>query len=657
MQKQLEALRKGWDAAGLVLGKVADAVAEEGAGLLASSKALKAYQLGHPVATCGPGDLWAIYTATSKKPGAIFKDVCIWFLDKRRLYESNKQTAKPRCFDTLLDQQRKSCQHMARLKHPGVVKVIEPLEETATQMVLVTEPIMGSLRNITSHFSSVPGAAAEVKQAVLSPLELKLGLVMLTDTLTFLGSDAGLAHCGLTPQVVLVTTDGSWKLAGFTFSVATDYASAAAAAAQPAWTYNDPFPPMWDELAKPSLPYSAPELVGGWGGAQSSLPSSALSPAADVFSLAALAYELLSGAGQLLLPVRNSLTEYKAAVLPAGLGGQQGLQAVLASAPPLLQEVLRGMLAPLPSSRPAPAAFTASPFFQEDLLLRALRFLDTLLQRETGQKLAFLKDLSQLWTQLDDRLLRLRVLPALIQELRHEALQPVALPLVLSMLPRVTPTHFASQLLPLLKPLMEGAQGELLGGLMAGSAVLAQLMTQEQVGSYLVPLFARALDGQAGPAVIEECCKALQDCIGTLDYTLLKAELVPRLHAACTRTTSGSVRVYTLTLMAKVVGRLDREEANKIIDTAAQVVAVDRSASTLVCTAGLVDALSKQWGAEVTAGRLLPLLCPLLVAPSLSSRQFAELLATTQPPRSASSSVQAVVASSSHKQDLADLLG
>ncbi|GFH32142.1 SCY1-like protein 2, partial [Haematococcus lacustris] len=120
----------------------------------------------------------------------------------------------------------------------------------------------------------------------------------------------------------------------------------------------------------------------------------------------------------------------------------------------------------------------------------------------------------------------------------------------------------------------------------------------EQVGSYLVPLFARALDGQAGPAVIEECCKALQDCIGTLDYTLLKAELVPRLHAACMRTTSGSVRVYTLTLMAKVVGRLDREEANKIIDTAAQVVAVDRSASTLVCTAGLVDALSKQWGAE-----------------------------------------------------------
>jgi hypothetical protein len=57
---------------------------------------------------------------------------------------------------------------------------------------------------------------------------------------------------------------------------------------------------------------------------------------------------------------------------------------------------------------------------------------------------------------------------------------------------------------------------------------------------------------------------------------------------------------------------------------------VDRSAPTIAHTAALLDAVSKQWGPEVSAGRLLPILCPLLIAPSLGPRQVAELLAIVQ---------------------------
>jgi hypothetical protein len=41
---------------------------------------------------------------------------------------------------------------------------------------------------------------ARAPQTLLSPLEVKLGLVHITETLSFLG-EAGLAHCGLTPSV------------------------------------------------------------------------------------------------------------------------------------------------------------------------------------------------------------------------------------------------------------------------------------------------------------------------------------------------------------------------------------------------------------------------------------------------------------------------
>lgn len=44
------------------------------------------------------------------------------------------------------------------------------------------------------------------------------------------------------------------------------------------------------------------------------------------------------------------------------------------------------MLSPSPPARPNAAAFASCQWFQEDVALRALRFLDTMLQRDAGQK-------------------------------------------------------------------------------------------------------------------------------------------------------------------------------------------------------------------------------------------------------------------------------
>ena len=52
------------------------------------------------------------------------------------------------------------------------------------------------------------------------------------------------------------------------------------------------------------------------------------------------------------------------------------------------------------------SASTKPPALQEDVVLRALRFLETLLQRDDAQKVAFLKDLATLWPQCDSRVLR-----------------------------------------------------------------------------------------------------------------------------------------------------------------------------------------------------------------------------------------------------------
>ncbi len=48
--------------------------------------------------------------------------------------------------------------------------------------------------------------------------------------------------------------------------------------------------------------------------------------------------------------------------------------------------IVRAMLSVQPSQRPPAQVFAACAMFQDDILLKSIKFLDTILQRETSQK-------------------------------------------------------------------------------------------------------------------------------------------------------------------------------------------------------------------------------------------------------------------------------
>jgi hypothetical protein len=139
------------------------------------------------------------------------------------------------------------------LKHPGIVRILEPLEETRTQFLLVTEEVLGSLQSWlqgtcrfqlevclwmnrcasftngfappthiwlrTSAYSvavvlSITPLFAQVDSEPLSDLEIKHGLENVANTLTFLHTSCKLAHCNLSLASVIIAADGSWKLSG-----------------------------------------------------------------------------------------------------------------------------------------------------------------------------------------------------------------------------------------------------------------------------------------------------------------------------------------------------------------------------------------------------------------------------------------------------------
>ena len=85
--------------------------------------------LGRP---CG------VHAATSSTAP---RAVSVWILDKRALHDPDRPVDNR----PIIAQLEQEAKQTLKLRHPGIVRVIEPLEETRTHLFWVTEEVQGSL--------------------------------------------------------------------------------------------------------------------------------------------------------------------------------------------------------------------------------------------------------------------------------------------------------------------------------------------------------------------------------------------------------------------------------------------------------------------------------------------------------------------------------
>eukprot|EP00976_Prorocentrum_cordatum_P088291 1187249-Prorocentrum_minimum.AAC.3 len=155
-----------------------------------SVKAIRDYQLVQQVGSGGVGLLWKIYSARPKRPSAGSpSEVSVWLLDKKALLQD--ETKSKADVEAALDVYRRDAAQMLRLstfrparrvqdfkkpgtsgcsktspimdgssfrlltavrwlllRHPGVVRLLEPLEENRTHMAMVSEAILTSLHSL-----------------------------------------------------------------------------------------------------------------------------------------------------------------------------------------------------------------------------------------------------------------------------------------------------------------------------------------------------------------------------------------------------------------------------------------------------------------------------------------------------------------------------
>ncbi|GAQ85294.1 Protein kinase family protein with ARM repeat domain [Klebsormidium nitens] len=585
-----------------VAGRIEDTIQD-----VTGPKAMQNYALGEQVGSGGPGLFWKLYKAKprSKAAQATNAEVCVWLLDKRELTELGERRGSRGTADRLLDVYRKDAQQLLRLRHPGIVRVIEPLDETKFAMAMVTEPVFCSLANVLKQFDNIKDVSEELQALEMSELEKKHGLLQLCETLSFIHDNARVLHRAINPSSVFITSGGAWKFACFGFALFLDKLIEGHEAA---FVYPEHDNADQSLSAYPPLDYTAPELTRSGTGNPTY--------AADMFSMGSLTYHTLTGNS--LLSSSGNLRTYTNTVTYLASRGFPG-------ASPDLSPELQRLTHPDRTHRPDAASFSTSPWFRDDIRLRALRFLDHMLERDNMAKSSFLKSLGGMWPSFDSRVLRFKVLPPLAAELRNEALQGQILPMIMAVAEQQDAREFELATLPHLLPLMLTGQSDILLLLVKHTSLLSAKVPDAFRTSHVIPMLVRGFD-DTDTRIQEEVLKKTGSFAQSMEYQLLKQAVLPRVHGLALKTANAAVRVHALIALGELISRLDKQEIANVLTTLQKVVAVDHTAPTLMCVLGVSDLMAKANGVEYATEHLLPMLLPLTMATQLSTQQFAKFM-------------------------------
>ena len=104
-----------------------------------------------------------------------YPTVCVWVLDKKALSEARTRAGLSRAAEeSFLDVIRADAGRLVRLRHPGVVHVVQALDENKNAMAMVTEPLFASVANALGSLEGIGKVPKELKGMVSPDLSAYL---------------------------------------------------------------------------------------------------------------------------------------------------------------------------------------------------------------------------------------------------------------------------------------------------------------------------------------------------------------------------------------------------------------------------------------------------------------------------------------------------
>lgn len=347
---------------------------------------------------------WSVYTGRPKEGSTTgVSKVSIFIFDKKGfethllnygIIKSRSSSRDKTSISEAYDILRKQVSNLAKLKHPNILHLVEPLEEHSKNFMFVTEYVTGSLESV---FTKVDEELNFFKGHVIEDIVIQRGILEITQALDFIHNRASSVHMDVQPRSVFINDNSDWKVSGlghlWNLPKGTN-------SAEYFMHQYDPRVPPFMHLA---LDYTAPEVV----------LDNTVSFKSDYFSLGSLALMLYTGKS--FFNSENSSTKYKDEYVKfeRKLAGRSW-DGVLPDIPRNLKMCMPKLLnRDLYERYENISDFLQCDFFQ-DPLMKTLNFLDDLPTKDKEDRLLYLEGLVELLPKYPTTLLQRKFLTVLL---------------------------------------------------------------------------------------------------------------------------------------------------------------------------------------------------------------------------------------------------
>ncbi|KAM4523130.1 SCY1-like protein 2 isoform 2-T2 [Fundulus diaphanus] len=490
------------------------------------------FEVGRHIASGGPGLCWRIYNGTKKSTK---QEVAVFVFDKKMIDKYQKFEK-----DQIIDSLKKGVQQLTRLRHPRLLTVQHPLEESRDCLAFCTEPVFASLANVLGQWDNLPSPVPnDIKEYKLYDVETKYGLLQISEGLSFLHSGVKMVHGNLCPENIILNKSGAWKIMGFDFSISSSNPSDA----ELKYTCRE-WEPNLPPLCLPNPEYLAPEYI----------LSVSCDAASDMYSLGVVMHAVFNEGKPVIQVNKHDIFKSFSRQLDR-LSSMN--PALLSKLPEEVREHVKMLLSISPTVRPDADQMTKIPFFG-DVGAVTLQYFDTLFQRDNLQKSQFYKGLPKVLPKLPKRVVVYRILPALTSEFVNPDMVPFVLPNVLLIAEECTKEEYVRLILPDLTPVFK--QQEPLQILLIFLQKMDLLLTKtppDDIKNSVLPMVYRAVEASS-VQIQELCLNIIPTFANLIDYPSMKNSLIPRIKSACLQTSSLAVRVNSLVCMGKILEYLDK---------------------------------------------------------------------------------------------------
>ncbi|ODM88730.1 SCY1-like protein 2 [Orchesella cincta] len=566
--------------------------------VLPGNPVTREFEVTQHIGSGGPGLMWKIYSGYKKSTK---QEAAIFVFEKKQL---EKWSRKDR--DNMIETLKKGVSQLTRLRHPRILTVQHPLEESRDSLAFATEPVFASLATVMGCFDNMPQPIdPELKHYSLHPIEIKLGLLQVCEGITFLHG-AKILHGNVCPESIIINQQGAWKIFGLDFSL-----TSTSGGAEAKWT-----PKEFDYEAQPvsqqNLDFLAPEYV-----------KVTCSAASDMYSLGMLLYAAFNDGKSLYINC-GSWQIYKQNIEKL----HDLMDSRLGAAPPEMRTFIRNLLSHNPLHRPDSHEFSKLEALHDEGV-KTLNYLDSLFQWDNLQKSKFYKGLSDILPTLPQRVRVHRVVPCLAQEFVNPSMVPFVLPNVLKIAEWASPEEYVKHVLPHLRDVMKLREPvQVLFIFMKNMELLLQKTPPDITKSDVLPLIYGSLESDS-VQVQELCLAIIPGFAGLIDYPAMKNSLLPRIRKLCLTTPSLSVRVNCLVCLGKILDHLDKW---LVIDVVLPFLTEipSRESAVIMGIIGIYKLAvnHKKLGVtkEIIATKILPFVFPLTIENGLTTQQFSTVM-------------------------------